>query len=347
MQERPKISVIIPVYNTEKYLEKCLDSILNNTLKDIEIICVDDGSTDNSLNILEKYVKLYSNITILHLNNLGGGAARNQGLKIAKGKYLSFLDSDDFFANDMFEKLYNQLEKTDADVCICGINKYSEKEKSLIIDNAPNIPNSIKNLETFNYNDIPDDIFLYFKNAAWNKMFRTDFIKKQKLEFQEIKRSNDLYFSRVSLLSANKITHIDEKLVYYRMHQKTNCQNNNYKYPYEFSKALLKLNDYINNNNYSLKIKKSFKEFAIYDISYNLSTLNDWDYIYLKILFYVKNILCPKLDINFYKIKRIPYIKILLRNIFSLRNSRNKQDKLFTILGITLRIQKGEKNVQK
>lgn len=91
-----KVSVIIPVYNVEKYLEECLDSIINQTLKEIEIICIDDGSTDSSLNVLENYKKKDKRIIVLQQQNLGAGAARNKGLDLARGKYLSFLDADDF-----------------------------------------------------------------------------------------------------------------------------------------------------------------------------------------------------------------------------------------------------------
>ena len=106
----PKVSVIIPVYNSANYLSQCLDSILNQTLKEIEIICVDDGSTDDSLSILNKYSKLDNRIKILKQNNKGGGIARNYGMSIAKGEYLIFLDSDDFFNENL---LYETVKAAD------------------------------------------------------------------------------------------------------------------------------------------------------------------------------------------------------------------------------------------
>ena len=96
-----KVSVIIPVYNVEKYLRECIDSILNQTLRDLELICVDDGSTDGSLEILHEYEKADSRVKVLTQHNMGAGAARNKGLAIATGEYLSFLDSDDFFASGL------------------------------------------------------------------------------------------------------------------------------------------------------------------------------------------------------------------------------------------------------
>ena len=110
----PKVSVIIPVYNVEKYLHECLDSLLNQTLKDIEIIAVDDGSTDSSLKILKDYAKKDKRLKVLTQENKGAGAARNLGMKHATGSYLSILDSDDYFDHSMLELLYKKAEKTKA-----------------------------------------------------------------------------------------------------------------------------------------------------------------------------------------------------------------------------------------
>ena len=104
----PKISVIIPVYNTEKYLRQCLDTVVAQTLKDIEIILVDDGSTDDSLLICQEYAQKDSRIHVYHQENQGAGPARNYGIKVAKGQYFSFLDSDDLFKLDMLERLYDK-----------------------------------------------------------------------------------------------------------------------------------------------------------------------------------------------------------------------------------------------
>ena len=110
-----KVSVIIPVYNVEPYLKQCMDSVVGQTLKDIEIICVDDGSTDGSLDILKEYATEDSRIQIIEQKNAGAGAARNNGMRHATGKYLSFLDSDDFFEPRMLEKAYDLAEKDQAD----------------------------------------------------------------------------------------------------------------------------------------------------------------------------------------------------------------------------------------
>ncbi|MCQ2958500.1 MAG: glycosyltransferase, partial [Candidatus Gastranaerophilales bacterium] len=115
----PEVSVIMPVYNTEKYLRECLDSIINQTLKDIEIICVDDGSKDDSGKILDEYAQKDNRIKVIHNKNQGAAPSRNQGISIAQGKYLSILDSDDIFDTNMLELLFNKAEQNDADITIC------------------------------------------------------------------------------------------------------------------------------------------------------------------------------------------------------------------------------------
>ena len=122
-----KVSVIIPVYNSEQYLIKCLETIINQTLKDIEIICVDDGSTDSSLQILQDFSNIDNRIKIIKQQHEGTGVARNKGLSVTKGKYLSFLDSDDFFELNILEDLYNCAEKNNTDSVVC---------KSKIFDNG-------------------------------------------------------------------------------------------------------------------------------------------------------------------------------------------------------------------
>ena len=127
----PVISVIVPVYNTEPYLRECLDSISNQTLKDIEIICVDDGSSDNSIKILKEYEEKDNRFTILTQNHLKAGVARNNGIKIAKGEYLCFLDSDDFFDLNMLEEMYNQGKEDNSDIVVCGYKIFNQKTKRL------------------------------------------------------------------------------------------------------------------------------------------------------------------------------------------------------------------------
>ena len=130
-----EISIIIPVYNVEKYIRKCIDSVLSQTFTDIEVILVDDGSTDDSGKICDEYSRVDSRIKVIHKNNGGLSSARNAGIEIANGKYLGFVDSDDYIANDMFEMLYFNIIKENADLSICGIFHCYESKKPVV--NSP------------------------------------------------------------------------------------------------------------------------------------------------------------------------------------------------------------------
>lgn len=122
-----EISIVVPVYNVEKYLEKCLDSIIKQTFIDVEILLIDDGSTDNSLKICKNYAEKDDRIRVIHQINQGLSAARNTGIENAKGKYIGFIDSDDYIDEDMYEYLYNQITNQDADIAVCGIyNEYAD-----------------------------------------------------------------------------------------------------------------------------------------------------------------------------------------------------------------------------
>ena len=127
--DTPKISVIIPVYNAEKYLEKCLDSILQQTFREIEVICVDDGSQDASKQILRRYASQDARVIVVEQKNMYAGVARNRGMELAKGKYLIFLDADDFFHPDMLRRAYACSEQYRADITIFNVKCFSDQTK--------------------------------------------------------------------------------------------------------------------------------------------------------------------------------------------------------------------------
>ncbi|MCL2144784.1 MAG: glycosyltransferase [Endomicrobia bacterium] len=216
MLEMIKISVIIPVYNAEKHLKQCLDSVINQTLKDIEIICVNDGSTDNSLKILKEYAERDSRILIVEQENQGAGAARNNGLAHAKGEYLSFLDSDDHFEPLMLEEMFARCDKFGADICLCDAYVYEKGQlqntRYLYITT---IKAGIGGSDVFSYKHIPDRILNISSPVVWNKLFRKDFVIDSGIKFQTVKFSNDIYFAVVLTALAQKITFIDKKFVHY------------------------------------------------------------------------------------------------------------------------------------
>ena len=124
MSSNPKVSIVVPIYNVEKYLRQCLDSIVNQTLKDIEIICVDDGSKDSSPEIIEEYVKKDSRVKVITKENSGYGNSMNRGFDMATGEYIGIVESDDYADPDMFEKLYDIAKKNDLDIVKSGFYFY-------------------------------------------------------------------------------------------------------------------------------------------------------------------------------------------------------------------------------
>lgn len=197
----PKVSVIVPVYNVEKYLIKSLDSLVNQTLEDIEIIVVNDGSTDNSKKIIEVYKEKYQDkIKYLEKPNGGLSDARNFGIPHATGEYIAFLDSDDYVELDTYEKMYNKAKEENADMVECDfIWEYPDKRK---IDNGI-IYNGKKEMLT------------YARVVAWNKLIKRDLLEKYKIEFPKGLRYEDVEFFYKMVPYYNKVSFVKEPLIHY------------------------------------------------------------------------------------------------------------------------------------
>ena len=197
----PKVSVIVPVYNVEDYIEKCLESLVNQTLQDIEIIIVNDGSTDNSEKIIEKYLNQYDN-KIKYLKKLNGGLsdARNYGMKYATGEYIAFLDSDDYVDVTIYEKMYSKAIEENCDFVECDfIWKYDKKE---VKDNG------------YIYKD-KHEMLVYARVVAWNKLIKRELLQKTNIEFPKGLRYEDVEFFYKLLPYINKFGFVKEYLVYY------------------------------------------------------------------------------------------------------------------------------------
>ncbi len=196
-----KVSVVVPVYNKEKHLHECLDSIMNQTLTDLEIICVDDGSTDNSLSIIEEYAEKDKRISIIKQENLYAGVARNKGMEAAQGEYIAFIDADDYIDLDFFEVLYKIAKKNEADVVK---SPYKEEYEDYMIEVPYNILLKIKfdqNLELLTG---------HHSTVIWNAIYRLSFLKENNILFQNVKHANDVLFStKVSVYAQKSFPVVD------------------------------------------------------------------------------------------------------------------------------------------
>lgn len=266
------VSVIVPVYNTEKYLEQCLNSILGQTLGEIEVICVDDGSTDGSVAMIKRLAAEDERLQLLTQKNAGGGAARNLGMSRAKGKYLMFLDSDDFFHPQLLEKMVQRCEETGAQICTCKARCYHEDLGFETAEPASMREEFLPEGEVFCWRDMPEGIFNTFHNWPWNKMFLHSFVREKKLKFQEIKRTNDMYFACTALMESEKITALKEELVWYRVGISGSCQTTNREAPLDFFYAFLSLKEYLEARGVFEEVKKSFVNHALDGCIANLNS---------------------------------------------------------------------------
>ena len=206
----PKISIIIPVYNTEKYLKQCLDSIINQTFKDFECICINDGSTDNSLTILHEYSKKDNRIKIINQKNSGSSVSRNNGIKQALGQYVSFIDADDWITNNYLEILYNKIIETDADIVRASFKFYYQKDD--ICESA-----KIREIHKIKNNTDIERLYKGYAGAfVWAKLYKKSLIKDNNIYFYEVKTAEDCPFSALVYLYAKKICFINDEIYFYR-----------------------------------------------------------------------------------------------------------------------------------
>ena len=220
---KAKISIIVPVYNVEDYLTKCLDSLVCQTYKDIKIICVNDGSTDGSGKILSDYAKKDKRISVINKKNGGLSSARNAGLKECNTEYVLFCDSDDFFDKDMCKEMLYTIEHDNSDVAVCVQNvvyiAHEEMKKS--DDKYYKLHYSGKKI-------INDDVILNTDVSVLNKIFRMKIIKDNKIEFPEGLNNEDFYFYNVYMSVSSTISFVRKPLYNY-LRRDNSIMSNNFK----------------------------------------------------------------------------------------------------------------------
>ncbi len=205
----PKISVVIPVYNAEKYLSFCLDSVLGQDIDDLEVICVDDGSTDSSPEILESYHQKDARIRIIHQTNAYAGVARNNGIKNAAGEYIHFLDADDWVEANAYGMWYSVAKERNADICFCLQTRYN-----LITGKVRKNRRTSK--EHIAEVSLTDSNFMLRSVVPWDKLYRKEFVLKNNLRFSSTSVANDRFFFVASMLKANRIFILNEYLIHHR-----------------------------------------------------------------------------------------------------------------------------------
>lgn len=345
---KPKVSVIVPVYNVAKYLRKCLDSILNQTFQDFEIILISDGPEDDD-KICEEYLNTYNKITLIKDINKGLGGARNAGIDIAKGEFLVFIDSDDWIEPEYLEKMYNAIiADKDIDIVQCGTNivfedKINEKLKS-------------DDEKYFKINftgkvSLDNDIFGNMNVASWNKLYKKELIQKYKIRFPENLKNEDAYFTWAYWSICRNMFCIQEKLYNYlrrdgSLMAQTLTKNMGAQVLDHLTVGEMFYN-FLNENNLFEQRKEAF--FNAYFICWLFVKRNASEK-YKKIGHeitrkFLKNKIIPAKHDMLIKIAKNSYENFhrknsLPENIFSIKNSPEKTHKVITLCGLKIKIKR-------
>jgi glycosyltransferase involved in cell wall biosynthesis len=267
----PKVSIIIPVHNTELYLRQCLDSIVNQTLNEIEIICVNDGSTDGSLNILNEYAARDKRIRVIDKENGGQGLARNIAIKHASGEYLGFVDSDDWVDSNMFMELWASAKKFEADVTICEFSHFNQDTGRISQPEWLKLPVDTKFDNTsFNWEDIRE-IGFQINSGPVNKIYRSDFINRFNIEFSKGIYYQDIIFVYASILNAKKISLVRKPLYLYRYARQGSTTSDKGKKQFDIFIALSQLQDVVERIQNIEKLNIDFTEFKFRQYLYHFN----------------------------------------------------------------------------
>ncbi len=266
------VSVIIPTFNVEKYIEQCLRSLQEQTFREFEIICIDDGSSDRTVEIIKKIQTEDDRIRLIENPHCGrAGVMRNIGLEKAIGEYCLFLDADDFFEKEMIDRVYAKMEEDQADLCLFDARLYNEKSKKY------------KNIDYILQKDylpevIPFEgktspyIFNVTSGCPWSKMFKKSLIDTEQIRFMDLPRSNDVYFVFLAMVLAKRITVVPQVFVNYRQSGES-LQANNARSPWNWYEALKELKTELLRRGLYEETEKSFRNLAFGVSIYTLCSL--------------------------------------------------------------------------
>ena len=282
-----KVSVIVPIYNAYDYLGTALDSILVQTLKDIEVICIDDGSTDRSLDIIKKYHEADSRVRVVTENNAGVSTARNKGIARARGEYIIFLDADDFYEPTLLEKLYEFAKAENLDIALSRFDIYNSKTEKFTASVDENHGDIFAQGAIVSKNEFPDYIFESTTGYVWNKLFRAEMIKEKELMFApELYIFEDVHFVCAALSFANRIARLEEVLIHHRVYSDQSRAKLFKKYYNKVPDVYLKIKEFLMRNGTYIPLSLSYLNlsasrcFKIYNLLSGDAKENFWNLLH-------------------------------------------------------------------
>ena len=237
-----KISIIIPVYNVEKYLSRCLDSVINQTMSELEIICVNDGSTDKSGEILSDYASKDKRLIVINQENQGISVARNKALEFSTGEYVGYIDSDDWVDLDYYEKLYKSAIENNSEIVAAEILRCNDKKASPIIqfDKEQTITDFSEKLRIC---DVPDSCFV------WNKIYKRDFLINSGIKFIPKIIYEDILFTPKIILKSNRLSTVTNTYYHYYRHKNTLVRKQSEKAKQDKQMSQIKLEEFFKEHN--------------------------------------------------------------------------------------------------
>lgn len=236
MENKYRLSIVALVYNLEKYLPRCLDSLVNQTLDGIEILCVDDGSKDSAPQIIDDYANRYPDLVkAFHKENGGEFTTRNYGLERAQGEYVTFVDTDDYVEPNWAEKLYNAAKENDADMAVCGFERIDLATGKVVSRDMTGFGNAVKEVNAL------DDFCVFINPAPWNKIYKREKVKD--LRFKNFRGFNDMIFLASSYSKVEKIAFVPDVLYHYFLRYDSQIHSVNEQDVNNFKKYLLELKD--------------------------------------------------------------------------------------------------------
>lgn len=308
------VSVVIPVFNIEAHLRECLESVVRQELTDIEIICVDDGSTDGTSGILAEYAARDARIHIITQENAGPGVARNAGLLHAAGKYVIFLDSDDWFEPDFLHCMVQNAEETGADVVICQAVEFDTNTRndfpSEWMLKKEYIPNFVfRPLEIARY------MFQFTYGMAWDKIYLRSRLMEQQLWFPPLRNSEDLAFVYPSLITAQKISILPKVFIHHRVHRRCSVSNTRERQPDAPYQAFEIVERFLTAHEWMDAYRQSFMNWAMEFLVWHVCNMEDRS-IQKEYLHLFRHVWRPRLNFEAYPVRYYRsgtlYLKYLL-----------------------------------
>ena len=268
--ETPLVSVVIPVYNSAEYIDECLQSLLNQTLTSFEVICVDDGSTDDSPTILDSASASDARVRVFHYQNAGAAEARNRGMAQARGQYLCFVDADDFVEKDYLDAVVSCAEKNDLDIVLFDLDKFIETTGEYVSPNAI-VPGSIPDEVVFSPVEI-DNLYRNMIGYTVNKLYRKSFLDGLQLRFEHLRAHEDMPFTYVAFSAAKRICFLNRVFYHYRKHDGGSVTDNSFTSYEPMLEALEVFKQQLESHGLYASFEKCFENYALYMFKWKYNT---------------------------------------------------------------------------